>query len=164
MPLSNITQPDILAIDSGLRLRKYDGKFSFALPWYQDAETLLLVDGKTDPYDLDRLERMYSYLDARGELYFIEFLQSGVFRPVGDVTLCRNDLPIVVGEASLRRCGIGRRVLIALIGRARRLGFPALYVDEIYAFNTGSARLFTACGFSAYESTEKGARYVLPLS
>ncbi len=59
MPIKDIEQPDILQITPSLRLGRFDGCFSFALPCYQDAETLMLADGKTTPYDLARLEQMY---------------------------------------------------------------------------------------------------------
>ena len=35
----------------------------------------MLVDGVDEPYDMDQLRRMYSYLDKHGELYFIEVLE-----------------------------------------------------------------------------------------
>ena len=44
MPIPGIVQPDLLEIEQGLRLRRFDGRFSFALPWYRDEETVLLVD------------------------------------------------------------------------------------------------------------------------
>jgi hypothetical protein len=79
MPISNIVRPEILPAGSSLRLRKYDCRFAFAPHWYRDVETLLLVNGKADPYDLSRLERMYSYWDEHGELFFIEALQECSF-------------------------------------------------------------------------------------
>lgn len=164
MPIEDIEQPDILQITPALRLMRFDGCFSFALPWYQDAETLMLVDGKTTPYDLDRLEQMYTYLDAHGELYFIEILEGDSFHPIGDVTFWQDDMPIVVGDPAWRGRGIGKRVVTALIARARSLGFQTLRIDEIYAFNAGSRRLFESRGFRPYEETEKGYRYVLSLS
>jgi len=164
MPIGGAEQPDILQITPSLRLRRFDGRFSFALPWYQDAETLMLVDGKTAPYDQKRLEKMYTYLDAHGELYFIEILEDGSFRPIGDVTFWQDDLPIVVGDPAWRGRGVGKRVVTALIARARSLGFQTLRVGEIYAFNEGSRRLFESCGFRPYETTENGSRYILSLS
>ena len=50
MPIPTIAQPE-------------------TLPWYQDGETVWLVDGDRRPYTLERLRRMYEFLDARGELY-----------------------------------------------------------------------------------------------
>ena len=45
MPMPGIPQPALLPICPTLRLRAYDGHDTFALPWYQDEETLWLVDG-----------------------------------------------------------------------------------------------------------------------
>lgn len=43
---------------------------------------------------------MYSYLDAHGELYFIEWKENGVWVPIGDVTFWQEDLPIVIEQRS----------------------------------------------------------------
>lgn len=40
MPITGIEQPEILQIDENLRLRKFDGKYDFALEWYQDEEVV----------------------------------------------------------------------------------------------------------------------------
>lgn len=164
MPIEGIFQPEQISVCNNLRLRKYDGKVDFALAWYQDRETLLLVDGKNQPYDMTRLRQMYAYLDAHGELYFIEYKEDGAFIPVGDVTLCRNDLPIVIGDVRFRHRGIGSSVIRALIRRGQALGFQNLWVAEIYSYNIGSEKLFTSLGFVPYESTEKGRRYRLTIS
>ena len=57
MPIQGIQQPDLLPVSESLRLRKYDGVHDFALDWYQDRETLLLVDGKDVPYTPERLTK-----------------------------------------------------------------------------------------------------------
>lgn len=164
MPIPGIPQPEVLDIDDTLRLRRYDGQFADALAWYQDRETLLLVDGKTDPYDLGRLEGMYTYLNAHGELYWIELrAPDGDWRKIGDVTFSPSDMPIVLGEKSLRGRGIGGRVVSRLIRRGRALGYDRLEVGEIYDFNEGSRRCFTAQGFAACEATPRGHRYRLEL-
>lgn len=72
MPIPGIEQPELLPVDEELRLRRYDEEDEFALAWYQDEETLMLVDGKFQPYDRERLKKMYHYLNDRGEVYFIE--------------------------------------------------------------------------------------------
>lgn len=159
MPISDIIQPDFLPIEEGLRLRKFDGCCGFALPWYQDEETLLLVDGKPDPYTPERLNRMYSYLDDHGELYFIEMLVDNLWKPIGDVTFWPEDMPIVIGDPACRGRGIGRKVVRTLIERAKSLGFTHLEVGEIYDFNAGSRRCFEATGFKATRRTEKGWHY-----
>ena len=163
MPISGVIQPELIPISDDLRLRKFDGDYDVALPWYQDRETVRLVDGKEDPYTPDRIKRMYDYLEEHGELYWIEYRMGEGFAPIGDVTFWQDDMPIVIGEKALRGKGIGRKVVAALCRRARELGYERIYVDEIYDFNIGSRRCFESVGFVPYEETEKGARYMLKL-
>ena len=159
MPIPNIPQPELLEIDGTLRLRKFDGQFDFALSWYQGPETVMLVDGKPEPYDMEKLRRMYTYLDRAGECYFIELDQGAGFEPVGDVTLWQEDMPIVIGDKNYRGKNIGRKVVSTLVQRGKRLGYDYLEVGEIYDWNEGSRRCFESVGFRAYEKTEKGAKY-----
>lgn len=159
MPLTGIEQPMLLPIDSTLRLRKYDGRHDFAYAWYQDIETVHLMDGVDVPYTKEKLARMYAYLDAHGELYFIEAKTAAGDVPIGDVTLCRENLPIVIGEAAYRGKGVGRRVVGALVQRARALGWDAVYVEEIYEYNTGSRKCFESAGFSPWRKTDRGSSY-----
>ena len=72
MPIPGVLQPELIEITPALRLRRFDGRFDFAFDWYQDPETVYLVDGVREPYSTQRLSAMYHYLDAHGELYFIE--------------------------------------------------------------------------------------------
>lgn len=167
MPINGIEQPEfinIASIDDALRLRRFDGSFGFALEWYQDTELVYLVDGDRTAYTPDRLERMYSFLDGIGELYFIEVRENGRFIPIGDVTFLQTDMPIVIGVPEYRGRGIGRRVIAALAERGRLLGYDRLYVREIYSYNEGSKRCFESAGFRECEKTEAGARYVLELT
>ena len=107
---------------------------------------------------------MYTYLNAHGELYWIELrAPDGGWRKIGDVTFSREDMPIVLGEKSLRGRGIGGRVVSRLIRRGRALGYDRLEVGEISDFNEGSRRCFTAQGFAACEATPRGHRYRLVL-
>ncbi len=161
MPIQNIEQPAVIQIDDSLRLRKYDGVYDFALEWYQDPDTVYLVDGKREVYTIERLAAMYEYLNNAGELYFIEVLEAGTYRPIGDVTFWQNDMPIVIGVPDYRGRKIGSKVISALIQRGKELGYKYLGVDEIYRWNEASKRCFEGLGFSAYENTEKGARYRL---
>ncbi len=158
---SDSVQPDFIRVDEKIRLRKYDGVYDFALQWYQDEETLLLVDGRNEPYTMERLQRMYEYLHQRGELYFIEYLDGDRFVPIGDVTFWQQDLPIVIGNQCYRGRGIGGKVVAALVKRGQSLGYDCLYVHEIYDYNEGSRRCFERAGFLPYEKTEKGHRYQL---
>ncbi len=163
MAIQGIEQPGMIQIDESLRLRKYDGVYDFALAWYQDEETVYLVDGKREPYTIERLGGMYRYLNNAGELYFIEVLENGTYKPIGDVTFWQEDMPIVIGDPAYRGKGIGRKVISALIERGKSLGFDHLAVGEIYDWNAGSRRCFESVGFVAYEKSEKGSSYKLTL-
>ena len=163
MPIPGIEQPEFLPVDGELRLRKFDGVYAFALDWYQDTETVWLVDGVKEPYTPEKLKLMYEYLNAHGELYFIEALANGTYKPIGDVCFWREDMPLVIGERAHRGRGIGRRVIDALIGRGRALGYESLTVNEIFDYNAASRRCFESAGFRLCERTEKGGRYCLTL-
>ena len=164
MPMQGIEQPEFILIDKTLRLRKYDGFHDFSFDWYQDPDTVLMVDGVKNTYSRDRLDKMYAYLNNIGELYFIEYLENDTFIPIGDVAFWRDDMPIVIGLPAYRNRGIGRRVTTALMSRARTLGFTEFHVGEIYRWNTPSRALFTSMGFVPYEETEQGHRYKLHLT
>lgn len=163
MAIQGIEQPAVIQIDESLRLRKYDGVHDFALEWYQDEETVYLVDGKRDPYTIERLGGMYRYLNNAGELYFIEVLENGTYKPIGDVTFWQEDMPIVIGDPAYRGKGIGRKVISALIERGKSLGYDHLVVGEIYDWNVGSRKCFEGVGFEPCEKSEKGSSYKLTL-
>ena len=151
------------SFDENIRLRKYDGRHDFALPWYQNAETLRLIGGNTVPYDAEKVTRMYRYLDGKGELYFIEIRDGDGFRPIGDVTWWKDDMPIVIGGAKYRGRGVGRRVIAALIERGRALGWNRLRVDEIYPYNIASQTCFQRAGFKESARTDRGVSYEFTL-
>ena len=159
MAIQGVDQPTYIQIENDLRLRRYDGTADFALPWYQDEELVYLVDGVRKPYDRETLYAMYGCLDGRGELYFIEACENGVWTPVGDVAFSREDMPIVIGVSAYRCRGVGRKVIRTLMDRGRALGYDRLGVREIYDWNTASIRCFTACGFAPMARTDKGWRY-----
>lgn len=163
MPIAGIEQPEVIVIDDTLRLRKYDGNHHFALAWYQDEETVWMVDGCREPYTEEKLQRMYAYLDAHGELYWIEQKTEQGFCPIGDVTFWQEDMPIVIGEKTCRGCGVALKVVQALIDRGRMLGYDHLEIGDIYAWNEPSRRCFTKAGFRRCGDTEKGHVYRLDL-
>lgn len=160
MAIEGIVQPEILKINDTLRLRKFDGIYDFAFDWYQDEETVYLVDGVRKKYSQETLKCMYEYLDKQGELYFIEVLECDEFKSIGDVTFWQNDMPIVIGDKTYRGKGIAKQVIGALIQRGKLLD-TELYVNEIYEFNIASRKCFESMGFVAYEKTEKGRKFVL---
>ena len=149
-------QPEMLMVDDALRLRRFDGPNEIAFQWYQDAETVYMVDGVKEPYTWDKLQRMYAYLQKKGELYWIERLDDGVWRMIGDVCWWPEDLPMVIGDRGARGKGIGRRVLAALAQRAKELGFSEMHVREIYHYNDASRRCYEAAGFCVCGETNMG--------
>lgn len=159
MPIQGVEQPKYIQVNNVLRLRKYDGRFDFAYDWYQDGETCLMVNGAAAPMKQESITIMYEYLNAHGELYFIEYLENGYYVPIGDVTFWKEDMPIVIGNPVYRKWGLGYLVVKKLMERARELGYEKVYVDEIYDYNKGSIRCFEKAGFMPYERTEKGKRY-----
>lgn len=163
MPIQGVEQPKFIRVCDGVRLRSADDDFSFAIGWYQDPETLWLVDGDRTPYTPERLQRMYTYLSRIGELYFIEVFEEGAFKPIGDVTFWQEDMPIVIGDPVYRRKGIGRKVIAALIRRANDLGYPYLRIGEIYDWNEGSRRCFKGLGFTPERKTAKGSSWLLDM-
>lgn len=164
MAIQGIQQPEILQIDEEIRLRKFDGIYDFAFDWYQDAETVYLVDGVRTPYSRETLKCMYEYLDKQGELYFIEVLKDGTYKPIGDVTFWKEDMPIVIGDRAYRGKGIAKKVIKCLIERGKALGYETLRVNEIYGFNEVSRKCFESLGFEPYEKTDKGSRFALTIS
>ncbi len=164
MPIEKIQQPEIINIDTELRLRKFDNEYSFAYDWYQDEETIKLVDGiDSEKYDFNKLSRMYEYLNDRGELYYIEVLDKNRFVPIGDVTFSKEDMPIVIGDKNYQGKGIGKKVVKALIKRAEELGYKEIKVGEIYTYNIASQRLFESVGFRKSGNTANGFSYTLIL-
>ncbi len=161
MPINNIVQPLFIEVDESIRLRRFDGQYQFALSWYQDSELVWLVDGIKAPYTMQKLTDMYHYLNNHGELYFIEKLIADQYRPIGDVTLNRQNIPIVIGDKTMRRRGIAQRVIKRLLSRAQQLGYKELCIAEIYDWNLPSQKCFQKLGFKPYKKTEKGSSYKL---
>ena len=154
-----MTQPEILAVDSTIRLRTVNATdIDAALPWYQDADVLKGTGGpgRTEPYDRTTVVRMYEYLAGIGECYMIEIREDSLWIPIGDVTLAETTMPIVIGNKAYWNRGIGKRVIMTLLNRARDLGFKKIALKEIYFDNERSLRLFQACGFRVEGKTEDG--------
>ena len=130
-------------IDGELRLIPYYRSDAAALAWYQDPDICRQVDNRDEPYDLARLHRMYDYLCAHGECFYIEYRGE----LVGDVSL-RDDgeIAIVVCKQRQNR-HIGRCCVREMLKLARERGM-ARVTANIYAFNTQSRRMFESVGFT----------------
>ena len=163
---NDLKQPEIITIDTNLRLRAYDGNFQIAIPWYQDQTVYYNSEGIEDPAkipDEDYVRRMYEYLDKHGELYFIEVLEGGRFVPIGDVTLKEENLPIVIGVSKYRGQGIGKKVMKTILRRAKEVGFKKIYGSAVYDYNIVSQRLHESLGYTCVEVTDKERVYELDL-
>lgn len=150
MALGTFEQTKIICIDCSLRLRAYGGNFRQAVAWYQDEVVYYNSEGITDASkipDEDYVRKMYECLSSSGEFYFIEVLEGGEYVPIGDVTLKEENPPIVIGVPKYRGIGIGKRVMQAIIARARELGISRFYDTTIYDYNTASRKLYESLGF-----------------
>lgn len=112
------------------------------LGWYQDKTLCRQVDNIDSVYDLDKLNRMYRYLDTHGDLFYIAC--DGTL--CGDVCLQNTgELSIVICRAYQNR-RIGRVVIRKMLELAAEKGFAQCYA-HIYPFNVQSRKMFEALGF-----------------
>ena len=129
-------------IDGALRLIPYYRNDAASLPWYQDAELCHQVDNQNRIYDLSILKNMYEYLNAHGDLFYIEY--EGIL--CGDVCLqTSGEIAIVICKAYQNR-HIGRAVVGKILELAREKGCPEC-LAEIYSFNAQSQAMFRSIGF-----------------
>lgn len=118
-----------------------------ALPWYSDSEVLKYSKARSEPYGIDTVQRMYSYLKKSGDFYIIEIWENDFWKPIGDACLMKDSTPIVIGSPEYRSRGIGGRILSMLIDRALNPGWEEMHVKGIYSYNLRSIRLFASKGF-----------------
>lgn len=166
MPLDQIEQPRIIQINEWLRLSAYQGEHDFALAWYQDPEVYYNSEGIQDGLslpDMDYVDRMYLYLNAVSELYFIEVLEDGIFKPIGDTAVKAKNPPIVIGEKKYRGRGIGKLVLKMVIERAKTIGIEKIYDTVIFDYNLPSQKLHESLGYVCVGKKGKLLMYELNL-
>jgi L-amino acid N-acyltransferase YncA len=169
-PADAVPAPELLPVQAHLRLRRFDpdradeATLAELLAWYRDPDTVRHLEGPTaEPYNEERLQRMFRYLRDHGELYLIEQQDDHeAWQPIGDVTLQPYAIPIMLRQQS-RRQGIGRAVLQTMITRAKNLGWSAVNVSDIYTTNPASRHLFESLGFRQTAKTALGHSYTLPL-
>lgn len=148
---TNYSSPLSTEDDSSIRLRpvKLPDDIAAAVEWYHDPEVLRLSQGEAiAPFDADMVEKMFSTMFTRCEVYIIEVREQDGWRPIGDAALCRKaGTPIVIGHARDRSRGIGRIVLARLVERAQEMGWPEMVVSGIYTDNLRARRLYEGAGF-----------------
>jgi RimJ/RimL family protein N-acetyltransferase len=165
MAFEDINQPEIIDINTGLRLRKFDeSEYIKALPWYQDPQVLYFSEGITDKvYNMEIINRMYKYLGSIGELYFIELYEDNSWKPVGDVTLSDKNMPIAIGDPKYWSRGIGKDVISKLLERAKEIGIKKICIPQIYKHNARSKNLFTSFGFVKVSENEREESFELKI-
>ncbi len=138
---NRIVDPDIVLVP-------YYPNPDAALAWYQDLDVCKQVDNIDHVYDLDLLNRMYTYLSTRGNCYYIQYRG----QLVGDVTLRDNaEISIVVCK-EYQNHHIGRRCVKDLLALAKEKGMKEVKAN-IYSFNTQSQKMFESAGF--YQTAEE---------
>ena len=129
-------------IDKEIVLVPYYPNYKASFPWYQDLDLCKQVDNRDTVYDLDLLKCMYSYLNQRGDLFYIKYKN----RLCGDVCLQNNGEINIVIAKHFQNKHIGRRVVKEIIKLAKEKNFTQLHA-EIYCFNTQSQNMFKSVGF-----------------
>ena len=167
MPLPNIEQPEIISVSATLRLRQYDGKYEVFLPGYQNPTVYQNSEGIFDETripNLDYVKGMCNYLQKVGELYYIEILESGLFIPIGDVTIKPDNPPIAIWFDQYHGKGIGKLVMQTLIHRLRALGYSKITGSMVYRWNIASQKLHEGLGFVRTDENEREITYELDLN
>ena len=126
----------------GLCLVKYFPSYKLTLPWYEDVETVKMVDNENAPYDIDQLKNMYGYLDRNGDLLYIAYKN----KLIGDCAMFDDNMVAIVVSKEYRGMKIGSKVLDRLITLAKEKDLGYLNA-EIYDFNQVSQSLFKSHGF-----------------
>ena len=164
MPINNIQQPELIQIQEGLHLRKYDGHYELFLSGYQDPCVYQNSEGIFDDSkipNLDYVKGMCTYLAKVGELYYIEVKEGTAFVPVGDVTIKNENPPIAIWKAQYRGKGIGKLVMQTAIRRLKELEFTAIKDSTVYQWNVPSQRMHESLGFTRTKEDEKEIYYDL---
>ena len=158
MPLPGVEQPPVIGLTGTLRLKRYNGRYELALPGYRDPVVYQNSEGIFDEAkipDLAYVKGMCQYLDAHGELYFIEALENGEYVPIGDVTVKDENPPLAIWREEYRGRGLGTLVMGVVIQRLRELGYTKIHGSTVYKWNEGSLKMHQRLGFRVVRETER---------
>lgn len=132
-----------IQISEDISLIPYYPTYETALAWYQDKTLCKQVDDIDTVYTLEKLIRMYNYLNAHGDLFYIA-CQGQL---CGDVCLQDSgELAIVICKEFQNR-HIGRAVIRRMLTLAAEKGFKQCFA-HIYSFNIQSQQMFKSLGFT----------------
>jgi L-amino acid N-acyltransferase YncA len=153
---------NVIDFDPKIRLRNFkDEDLDIAQKWYSDPVVLrgVISPNQTVPLTSDVIRAMYKDLQSRGDLYIIDVLTNGAWLSIGDVTLAKYSMPIVIGDPVYRGRKIGKKVVEFLISKARTEGWEKISLKGIYKNNISSQSLFESCGFKKVGETSKCCIY-----
>ncbi|WBW96658.1 GNAT family N-acetyltransferase [Oceanirhabdus sp. W0125-5] len=166
MGFEGVKQPMIIDINQKLRLKNSsEVDWKLAEEWYKNEKILYYSEGIKDGrvYNLDTINKMYTYLSNIGEMYFIEYFENGKWIPIGDATLSDQNMPIIIGDEAYWGMRIGKLVIGRLLKRAREIGIKKITIPAIYKYNARSRNLFTSFGFRKISENEGEETFELEL-
>ena len=140
---------EIRKVDDELSLVPYYPAYDITLSWYQDPETCRMCDNDDTPYDLERLKKMYGYLERNGDSFYIVYRD----RLIGDIALQDKGEISIMLVKEFRSRHIGRKCVREILALAKEKGMKEVRA-RIYPFNIPSRKMFLTCGFRKRDEEE----------
>ncbi len=160
-------QPEIIEIEQGLRLRKFDGNIERMVEGYKDPVVYQNSEGIFDEDkipDINYISGMCKYLENVGEFYFIEVIENGEYVPIGDVTVKPENPPIAIWQEKYRGIGIGTKVMKTVIKILSENGCKKITETSIFKWNTASQKMHEGLGFVRVNETDDEYIYELEIN
>lgn len=129
-------------VSEEISLVPYFDNFEYTLNWYKDFDVCKQVDNIDFVYDIERLKKMYNYLNENGELYYIEYKN----KLVGDICLTNDSEITIVICKEYQNKHIGRKCVYEILKIAKEKSFKSVKAN-IYTFNKQSQKMFESVGF-----------------
>lgn len=134
-----------------LRLLNIDKDIKYAEKWYNNRRVLLGSEGiNVSGYNEMTIRRMYNELNTKGTVFIIEIMDKH-WKPVGDITLSRTTVPIIIGEDRYVGKGIAKRAMKLLLKIAKYNDYKEIKVSKVFDYNINSQKLFESLGFEKSE-------------
>ncbi len=134
------TKPRI--VNQSIALIPYYPWEEATLPWYQDPVLVKQVDNKDELYTPEKLNRMYTWLNEHGNLWYIVYHG----HLAGDISIGDNGEIGLAIAPEYQNKHIGRRCVAELLTVAREKGLPIVKA-QVYSFNEQSRKMFLSAGF-----------------
>ncbi|EGC82593.1 GNAT family N-acetyltransferase [Anaerococcus prevotii] len=131
-----------IIVNENIKLVPYFENYETTLKWYEDKDICKQVDNIDFLYDIERLKKMYNYLNTHGTLYYIEYKNE----LVGDISLSNDNEVAIVVCKEFQNKYIGRNCVKKILELAKEKGSKSV-MAKIYAFNHQSRKMFEAVGF-----------------